>query len=235
MLSYICCLIIACLWKALSRLTSYRWYYDLFFLSMSFSSCKNYLKVDVVCISIKANTRFQYVLNPKMEIPTTHEILLLRLMLCVIVLFFGATYTITLFIDSFFCVSNICSNYFRNLSVWNGKIVFLRRLYSWFLFCLQQNSSSLLLYVFPSSDALVLKHYSALQLSWLLNMCSRGTLLASLNSSIFFPILFYRVPPTILESESICFGASTLPIPTFVDDGKDVLSYKLHVMRGICK
>ena len=38
--------------------------------------------------------------------------------------FFGATYAIALFIDSFLCVSNIFSDSFRNLSVWNGKIVF---------------------------------------------------------------------------------------------------------------
>ena len=59
------------------------------------------------CGSIKDNTHFQYVLNMNMEIPTTHEILLLRLMLCAIVLFFGAMYAITLFIDSFF----LCQTY----------------------------------------------------------------------------------------------------------------------------
>ena len=42
-----------------------------------------------------------------MEIPTTHEILLFRLMLCAIVLFFGAMYDITLFIDLFF----VCQTY----------------------------------------------------------------------------------------------------------------------------
>ena len=64
---------------------------------------KNCLKVVVVLISIKFNTRFQYVLNPKMDIPTTQEILLFRLILCAIVLCFGATCVITLFINSFFC------------------------------------------------------------------------------------------------------------------------------------
>ena len=34
-----------------------------------------------------------------MEIPTTQDILFFRLMLCAIVLFFGATYEIALFID----------------------------------------------------------------------------------------------------------------------------------------
>ena len=73
----------------------------------SVSACKNRSKVDVVCIYIKANTHLQYVLNTKTEIPTTQEILLIRLMLCAIVLFFGATYAITLFIDSFF----VCQTY----------------------------------------------------------------------------------------------------------------------------
>ena len=58
-------------------------------------------------MSIKLNTLCQYFLNPKMEIPTTHEILLFRIMLCAIVLIFGATYVITLFIDSLF----VCQTY----------------------------------------------------------------------------------------------------------------------------
>ena len=66
-------------------------------------------------------------------------------------------------------------------------------------------------------------------------MCSRGTLLASFKSTIFFPVLFYHVPPIFLESYSICFGAPTSMSPTFLDDGKDVLSYNLHTMGGICK
>ena len=120
--------------------------------------------------------------------------------MCAIVLFFGAKYAITLFIDSCFCVSNICSDSFRILSVWNWKRVFLRRLYRCLLFCLQQNLSSLLLYVFPSSDALVLKHHYALQFSWLFNMFSRGALLASLNSSTVFPLfLFIMYPQSFLS------------------------------------
>ena len=74
---------------------------------------------------------------------------------------------------------------------------------------------SLSLYVFPYSDALVLKPHAALQFSRLLNMCSRGNLIASLNSSIVFP--FY-----LFDSESICFGALSSLSPTFVDNVKDV-------------
>ena len=77
--------------------------------------CRNCLKVGVVLIPIKLNTHLQYVLKTKMYIPTTKEILLFRLMLCAIVLFFGATYVITLFIDSFFCASNICSDSLKNI------------------------------------------------------------------------------------------------------------------------
>ena len=66
-------------------------------------------------------------------------------------------------------------------------------------------------------------------------MCLRGTLLAALKSSIFPPILFNHVPPIFFEWESICFGAPTSLSPTFVDNGKDVLSYKLHAMGGIFK
>ena len=40
-----------------------------------------------------------------------------------------------------------------------------------------------------------MKHHSTLKFSWLLNMCSRGTLLAPLNSSIVFPLLFFIMYP----------------------------------------
>ena len=71
----------------------------------------------------------------------------------------------------------------------------MRRLYRWWSFCLQHNSSSLLLYVFTSSDSLVLKHHSKLQLSWLLNMYLRVKLLTSLNSSIVFFLFFFIMYP----------------------------------------
>ena len=134
-----------------------------------------------------------------------------------------------------FFVSNICSDSFKNQIFWNGKIVFFRRLYSWLLFCLHRNSSYVSLYVFPSYVFLFLKHHSILQLSLLLNMCSRGNLRDSLNYWIFFRIIFYRVPQIFLESESISFGESTSLIPTFVDDGKIMRSNNLHMMGGIYK
>ena len=101
-------------------------------------------------------------------------------------------------------------------------------------FCLQLNSSSLLLYVFPSSGNIFLKHYPVLQLPLLLNMCSRRILLVSVKSSNF-PYYFYHVPPIFIDSYIIYFGASTSPIPSFVGDGKYVLSSNFHMMGGICK
>ena len=51
----------------------------------------------------------------------------------------------------------------------------------------------------------------------------------------FPPIIFYHIPPIFLDLESICFGAPTSLIPTFIEDGKYVLSYNLHAVGGICK
>ena len=188
-----------------------------------------------------------------MDIPTTHEILLLRLMLCAIVLFFGATYAITLFNYSFFCVSDICSEYFRTLSVWNREIVFLRRFYSWLPFFLQRNLSCLSLYAFPSSNSRVLKHHYTLQLSWLFIMFLRGILLASLNSSIyFFPLFFIMYPQSflILRASALvhphCWALSLLTIEKMclstnfmrwegsaINDGSDISSssFPLGVFR----
>ena len=170
-----------------------------------------------------------------MDIPTTHDIL-----------FLGSWYAPSSFVlaqhmlshcslTRFCCGSNICSDSFRTFFVSNGKRVYVRILYSWLSFCLQRNLLLVAFYVFTSSDALVVRHHYVLQLPWLLNMCSRGTLLVSLNSSIVFPYYFYHVPPIFLESESICFGATTSLRPTFSDNGKYVLSYNLHAMGGICK
>ena len=73
---------------------------SIIFSVLSVSACKKYVKFGVVFLSIKLNTCSQYVLNPNIESPTMHEILLFRVMLCAIVLFFGATYDITLFINT---------------------------------------------------------------------------------------------------------------------------------------
>ena len=97
----------------------------------------------------------------------------------------------------------------KQVHLYEDWVKVLSRLNSWLSFCLQRNSSSLSLYVFPSSNALVLKHHSALQLSWLLNMFSRGTLLASLNSSIVFYLFFFIMYPQYFLSRR----ASTLVHP----------------------
>ena len=57
--------------------------------------------------------------------------------------------------------------------------------------------SSVPLYDFPSSGALVFKYRSALKFSRPLNMCSRGTLLASLNTFIVFSYCFSSCTPNL--------------------------------------
>ena len=169
-----------------------------------------------------------------MDIPNTQEILLFRPMLCAIVLFFGATYAIAYFIDSFFLCQTYAVILLKLGPFETGKYSFsgyctadcrffcsgISRLFH----CL----SFLLMMIF-------LKHHYKLQLSLLLNMCSRGTLFASLKSSILFPIIFYRVLPIFLGLEIVYLGVSTSLNPTFVDDGKDMLSNNRHAMGGICK
>ena len=89
--------------------------------------CKNCLKVDVVLISIKLNTRFHNLMNPNMDIPTTQEIILLRLMIYAIAFFFSNV--CGCIVHSFvFFVSKICSDSFRNSSVWNRRIVFFQEI-----------------------------------------------------------------------------------------------------------
>ena len=83
----------------------------------------------IVGISIKLNTFSRYVLNPKMEIPTRHEIRLFRIVTCTIILFFGATYAITLFTDSFF----VCQTYtvtLLELSLFETRKEFFSRDYT---------------------------------------------------------------------------------------------------------
>ena len=69
----------------------------LVFFVLIISACKNCLKFGFFFISIKLNTRFQNLLNPNMDIPTTQKILLLRLVVYAIVL-----YVVALFIHLFF-------------------------------------------------------------------------------------------------------------------------------------
>ena len=131
-------------------------------------------------------------MKPNIYIPTTQEILLFRLMLCAIVLFFGPTYAIALLIYSFF----VCQTYaviISELCLFETENSLFRRLYSWFSFSLQWNSSSLFLYFLLSYNDIVLTHHSAL----LLNMCSRGTLVACCNYSKFLFLLLFIVYPHI--------------------------------------
>ena len=123
MFLYILCFFIAWLWKALIFFTEYYWWYDLFLLELTILACKNCLEVGLILRSIKSKHIWQYFLNPEMDIPVTQEIPLFRIV--IYAFFFGTMYVIELFIDSLFCVSKICRDSLRNLSAWNGKIVFL--------------------------------------------------------------------------------------------------------------
>ena len=102
---------------------------------------------------------------------------------------------ISLFVDSFFCVSNICNDSLRTPYFCNIKRVYFRRLYIWLSFYLQHNPPYLLFYSLPYSYALVLKHHSELQFPRLLKFCSRGTLFDSLNSSKILFLYFLIIYP----------------------------------------
>ena len=97
------------------------WFVSLELIVLDRNTC---LKVGLMLSYIKLNTVYQYFSNPKADITTTQNILLFIIMMCSIVLFFDATNPIEFFIKCF-CVSNTCRDYFRTLSAWNLKIVFL--------------------------------------------------------------------------------------------------------------
>ena len=170
-----------------------------------------------------------------MEIPTTHNILLLRLMMCAIVLFFDVTYAITLFIDSFF----VCQTY---------AVILLEPC------CLKRENSLLeeivqLIFVLFAAESII---FVVVCLSFFWCSCLEAPLCTKIFMTVkhmfkgnltfhtklfncFTPIIFYHVPPIFLDSESTWFGAPTSLSPTFVNDGKYVLSYKVHAMGQICK
>ena len=143
-----------------------------------------------------------------------HKILLFRVMLCAIVLLFGATYAITLFVDFFLCVKHTQWLFYNFVCLKQEKSL-LEEIVQLIVVFLQRNSSSLSLYVFPSSDALILKHHSELQFLWMLNMCPRGALLASLNSSIFFPYYFLSCTPNIFWAGGHLLWCTRITDPYF--------------------
>ena len=162
---------------------------------LTVSACKNCLKFGLILSSIKLKTFCQYLSNSKMDIPTAQEILLFRLMICAIVFFLNATYVIALFIDFFFLCVKYMQWFSHNFVCLKHKKSVFRRLYRWLSFSLQRNSSSLLLCSLPYFGALVLKQLFTLQLSWLLKMFSRGTLLACHNYSKLLFLLFFIIYP----------------------------------------
>ena len=181
-----------------------------FFLALIFSTCKKCSKVGVVCKSIKANTCFLYVLNPKMWIPTTQEILLFRIVMFAIILFFGATYAITLFIDYFL----VCQTYAVTLlelclfetgkdSSWGDCTANCRLFAAKFVIFVVVFISYFWWYCIEAplctTTSMTVRHLFKSNLTWPTQLFN-----------YFFPIIFYHVPPIFIDSESICFGATTL-------------------------
>ena len=66
---------------------------------------------------IDPNTVLHHLLNPYMDITTTHKVMLLRIMLCGIALFLGEIHYISLFLDSLLCVSNMSRISVSNVSI----------------------------------------------------------------------------------------------------------------------
>ena len=164
-----------------------------------------------------------------------HEILLFRIMLCNIVLFFGATYAITFFIDSFF----LCQTYavtlleLRLFETGNNifqeiiqliVVLFAAELVIFVVVCLSFFWCSCLEASLCTEIFITFKHVFKRYLT----CCTQ-------LFNCFFPILFNHVPPIFFESESICSGAPTSLRLTIIDDVKDVLGHNLNAMGGICK
>ena len=170
-----------------------------------------------------------------MDIPTTQDILLFRIMIFAIVLFFGATYMISLFIDYFLCVSNICSDHFRTLSFETWKYYFLEFVQLVVVLFAAE-------YIFFVVVCLSFFWWSCLEAPLCTtifmtaeHVFKRNLTLLTQIFNCFLPIIFYRVPPMFLELERIWFGVSTSLIPTFINYGKDFSRYNLHAMVEICK
>ena len=228
------CLIIAWLWKDLSRFTLYHWNYDLFFFPLIVLALKKCLKVWVFCIFIKSNTCFQYVLNPNMYILTTQEIPFFRLVICAIFLFFRSTYAITFFIDSFF----VCKEYVVTILEffclkWENSlfreivkivvILFASKFIIFVIVCLSLFWFSCLEAPLCTTIVVIVKHVFKRNLTCLTQLFN------------CFYLLFFIMYPQYLLSQR----ASALVHPHLWDllfyDRKYVLSYNLHAMGGIRK
>ena len=129
-----------------------------------------------------------------MDIPTNHDILLFRLMLCATVFFLAQHKQLHCSLIRL-CVCQISVVILSNHSLFVTEQYFLRSLYCWLPFSLKLNFSSLSFYSLPPSDDLVFNHHYALNLIWLLDMCSRGTLLACRNYSKLLSLFFFIIQP----------------------------------------
>ena len=135
----------------------------------------------------------------------------------------------------FVCQTNICSDYFRTLSTWSRKRVFLGDLTAGCSFFTAEFILFVVVFIsflwwyfleapICTTIFITVEHV----------LMRNPTCLTQLFN--FLKLFFiYHVPPIFLDFESICFGASTMLIPKFIDNIKGVLSYNLHAMGGICK
>ena len=169
-----------------------------------------------------------------MDITTTQEILFFRLMICAIVMFW-AQHMLSYCSLIFFVCQTYAVIILKLCLFETGKSIF-------------QEIVQLVVVLFAAEFTLFVVVY----LSFLWWSCLESPLcttifiivknvfkrnLTCLTQFSFppFPILFYRVTLIFIESESICFGSSTLTRLTFVDKRKDVLRYNLHGIGRICK
>ena len=206
---------------------------EYFFLMLYVLACKNCLKVGIILRFIKLKTLCRNFLKPKMEISTSREILLFRLVICAIVLFLEQhkklhCSTIIIF------VSNICSDYLKTLSVWNGKIFLGYFIAGCHFLC---NVICRLCSCIPCLILILLSWGTTLHFIYhnYWNVFKRNfTFLLQIFWKII-PILLYHIPPIFLEYMSIYFCASTSLSLIIVYNVKYVLSKKLHAIGEICK
>ena len=103
-------------------------------------------------------------------------------------------------------------------------VLFTTKSITWFIVCLYFFWCSCIEAPLCTKIVVIVKHVFKRKLNCLTQLFN-----------CFLLLFFYHVPPIFLDSDSIYFGAFTSPSLTFVDNGKDVLSYNLHSMGGICK
>ena len=133
-------------------------------------------------------------------------------------------------------MSNICSNFTINPSVWNGKIFIFgsctagcccficNRVHP--LCCFINRLLLILLYWSTNMHYIYQDFWTFFQ---------EEVYLPIENILNFSLIIIYHIPPLFIESERICFGKSSLLRLAIVKNGRYVIRNNLHAMGGICK